>query len=579
MRIFLVCSLVLSSVVLAQEVKSSSDKTKLTVTFQPAPNRGERIYKTYCHHCHGERGDGTGHMGAGLPTKPVDLTDPALASQLTEDKVFKLVRDGSAKQGGSIFMIAWKIVLRDEEIRDVAAYTVELAAAGRAKRAVEAAAARGDGYRPAPMIPRVVIVGGGFAGLYAARRFSRGNVKVTLVDRQNYHLFQPLLYQVATAGLSPGDIATPIRSLVAAQSNVEVRMGEVVGVELSQRRVLLADGALDYDFLILAAGVRHSYFGRDDWEPFAPGLKTLDDALELRRRVLTAFEAAEKEDDPARRRANLTFVVVGGGPTGVELAGAIAELSRFTVARDYRRFDPRTSRVVLVEAGDRVLSAFTPELSTRALESLQRLGVEVRLSTRVTQVDAAGVNLGAERIAAHTVLWAAGVAAAPLTKTLGVELDRAGRVKVNSDLSIPGFSTAYVVGDLACVTQADGSTVPGLAPAAIQQGEHAADNVMAASLGHPTEPFSYVDKGIMATVGRASGIAQSGPLRLSGFIGWCAWLFIHILYLIGFRNRLVVLIQWAWAWFTYGRSARLITGTSPVPGPPARAPVAEEVRR
>ncbi|MFZ5444927.1 MAG: NAD(P)/FAD-dependent oxidoreductase [Myxococcota bacterium] len=430
------------------------------------------------------------------------------------------------------------------------------------------------------MIPRVVIVGGGFAGLYAARRFSRGNVKVTLIDRQNYHLFQPLLYQVATAGLSPGDIATPIRSLVTSQSNVEVRMGEVVGVDLAQRRVLLADGALDYDFLILAAGVRHSYFGRDEWERFAPGLKTLDDALELRRRVLTAFESAEKEDDEARRRAHLTFVVVGGGPTGVELAGAIAELARFTVARDFRRFDPRTARVMLVEGGDRLLSAFDPGLSASALASLQKLGVEVRLSTRVTQVDAEGVTMGGEHVAARSVLWAAGVEAPRLTRSLGVELDRAGRVKVNADLSIPGFPTAYVVGDLAAVAQPDGSTVPGLAPAAIQEGEHAADNVMAASLGHPTEPFVYVDKGIMATVGRASGIAQSGRLRLSGFIGWCAWLFIHILYLIGFRNRLLVLIQWAWAWFTYGRSARLITGTTPVPGAPAiEAPRREEVAR
>ncbi|MFO0598518.1 MAG: NAD(P)/FAD-dependent oxidoreductase [Myxococcaceae bacterium] len=436
------------------------------------------------------------------------------------------------------------------------------------------------------MIPRVVIVGGGFGGLYAAQRFSRGNVKVTLIDRQNYHLFQPLLYQVATAGLSPGDIATPIRSIVAGLSNVEVRMGDVTRVDLKARQVLMGDGsALDYDFVILATGVRHSYFGKDQWEPLAPGLKTLDDALEMRRRVLTAFEDAEKEEDEAKRAAILTFVIVGGGPTGVELAGAIAELARFTVARDYRRFDPRKTRVVLVEAGDRVLGSFDPKLSAHALETLTRLGVDVRLERRVTDIDREGCNVSPaakppegqsapppERIAARTVLWAAGVAASPLGRTLGVELDRAGRIKVQSDLSIPGFPTAYVVGDLACFTLPDGTTLPGLAPPAMQQGAHAADNILAASVGHSTAPFEYFDKGTMATIGRASGIAQSGRLKLSGFLGWCAWLFIHILYLIGFRNRLAVMLQWAWAWFTFGRSARLITGSAraALPAGPAR---------
>lgn len=413
------------------------------------------------------------------------------------------------------------------------------------------------------MIPHVVIVGGGFAGLYAARRFARGHVRVTLVDKHNYHLFQPLLYQVATAGLSPGDIATPIRSLVSRQSNLEIRLGEVTHIDLKNRSVHLKDGELKYDSLILAAGVSHAYFGRPDWERQAPGLKTLDDALELRRRVLTAFEEAETEEDEKKRDELLTFVVVGGGPTGVELAGAIAELAKFTVARDYRRFDPRRAKVLLVEAGDRVLAAFDQELSGRALASLRKLGVDVRLSTRVTSIDGNGVQLDKEHVPAKTVLWAAGVAASPLSKTLGVELDRAGRVKVNRDLSIPGFSTAYVVGDLAACPQDDGTFVPGLAPAAIQEGEHAADNILAQSLGHPTKSFEYNDKGIMATVGRASGIAQAGSLKLSGFIGWVAWLFIHIMYLIGFRNRVVVLIQWAWAFFTFGRSARLITGTSP----------------
>ena len=412
---------------------------------------------------------------------------------------------------------------------------------------------------------RVIIVGGGFGGLYAARRFAGKAVEVTLIDRQNYHLFQPLLYQVATAGLSPGDIATPIRSLLAKQSNVQVRMAEVIGIDLRNQTVNLRDETLGYDFLIIAAGVSHAYFGHDDWERFAPGLKTLDDALEMRRRVLTAFEEAEKEDDEKKRERFLTFVVVGGGPTGVELAGAIGELSRFTVARDYRRFDPKKARVLLIEAGPRVLASFDEKLSEKALQSLQKLGVEVRLNTRVTNIDAHGVSLNGESIDAATVLWGAGVAASPLSKSLGVELDRSGRVKVGPDLSIPGYPSAFVVGDLASFTQKDGTPVPGLAPAAIQQGEHAADNILAAVAGHTTEPFEYLDKGIMATIGRASGIAQSGPLRLSGFLGWCAWLFIHILYLIGFRNRVLVMFQWAWAWFTYGRSARLITGTTRPP--------------
>ncbi len=423
------------------------------------------------------------------------------------------------------------------------------------------------------MAPRVVIVGGGFGGLYAAKRLARSSAQVTVVDRQNYHLFQPLLYQVATAGLSPGDIATPIRSILAKQSNVEVRMGDVVGIDLSLKRVQLADGALEYDFLILATGVRHAYFGHDEWERFAPGLKTLDDALEMRRRVLTAFEEAEQESDEKQRAKFLTFVIVGAGPTGVELAGAIAELARFTVAQDYRRFDPRTSKVILIEAGPRVLAAFDEKLSARALESLVKLGVEVRLSTRVTQVDAHGVALEGEHIAASTVLWAAGVAASPLSKSLGVELDRLGRIKVNVDLSIPQHPSAFVVGDLACFTQGDGTILPGLAPTAIQQGQHAAENIMAVAAGHSTEPFKFFDKGIMATVGRASGIAQSGAFKLSGFLGWCAWLFIHVMYLIGFRNRILVVIQWAWAWFTFSRSARLITDTG---APKAPLPVKRE---
>lgn len=410
--------------------------------------------------------------------------------------------------------------------------------------------------------PHVVIVGGGFGGLYAARRLARGNVDITMVDRQNYHLFQPLLYQVATAGLSPGDIASPIRALVEDYPNVRVCMGDVVGVDLPGKIVRLADGELKFDHLVLATGVRHSYFGKDEWEGDAPGLKTLDDALEIRRRVLLAFENAEKETDPKARAAWLTFVIVGGGPTGVELAGAIAELSRFTVAGEFRSFDPSTAKVILIEAGPRILAAFHEKLSDAAQWSLRRLGVDVRLSARVTGVSAEGVQLGAEALPARTVLWAAGVAASPLSKTLGVELDRSGRVKVQKDLSIPGHPDAYVVGDLAYLEE-NGVPLPGLAPVAIQQGEHAADNILATVEKYPRREFEYFDKGIMATVGRAAGIAQTGRIRLSGFLGWLAWLFIHILYLIGFRNRLLVMIQWAWAWFTYGRSARLITGTTP----------------
>lgn len=426
------------------------------------------------------------------------------------------------------------------------------------------------------MAHHVVVVGGGFGGLETARRLERDDVKVTLIDRQNYHLFQPLLYQVATAGLSPGDIASPIRNLVASRPNVEVRMGDVVGVDLANKRVKLADGELAYDSLVLAAGVRHSYFGKSQWEGDAPGLKTLDDALEIRRRVLLAFENAEREDDPVKRAGWLTFVVVGGGPTGVELAGAISELARFSVAKDFRRFDPRTAKVVLVEAGARVLAAFDTGLSGKARASLEKLQVDVRLQTRVLDVTSEGVQLPDGFLPAKTVLWAAGVEAPPLSKTLGVETDRSGRIKVQPDLSIPNHPNAYVIGDLAWFPLPDGSSLPGLAPVALQQGRHVAEVIGAGLDGQPKEPFKYLDKGIMATVGRASGIAQAGSLRLSGMLGWLAWLFIHILFLIGFRNRIIVLLQWTWAWFTYGRSARLITGTTPVP--PAR-PVVVEVPR
>ena len=418
------------------------------------------------------------------------------------------------------------------------------------------------------MSARVVIIGGGFAGLYAARRLASRPVSITIVDRQNHHLFQPLLYQVATAGLSPADIATPIRALVEEHPNVKVCMGEVVSVDLDRRSVCLADGELPYDFVVLATGVRHGYFGHDEWEALAPGLKTLDDALEIRRRVLSAFEHAEREEDPRVRESWLTFVVVGAGPTGVELAGAIAELARFTVAGEFRAFDPTKTRVVLVEASPRMLSAFDERLAQRALWSLTALGVDVRLGCRVTDVRSDGVQLDTGFLAARTVLWAAGVEGSPLAKTLGVPLDRAGRVKVEKDLTIPGHPEAYVVGDLASLEGEDGQQLPGLAPTAIQEGEHAAENIAGTIEGRSRQPFHYWDKGIMATVGRASGIAQTGRLRLSGFFGWLAWLFIHILYLIGFRNRLLVMIQWAWAWFTFGRGARLITGVTRPPVEP-----------
>ncbi len=417
------------------------------------------------------------------------------------------------------------------------------------------------------MARHIVVVGGGFGGIYAARQLAKAGdeVQVTLIDKQNYHLFQPLLYQVATAGLSAGDIASPIRALVASKKNVTVRMGEVTAIDLTAKKVTVPDGVIDYDSLVLAAGVRHSYFGRDDWEPFAPGLKTLDDALEIRRRVLSAFEAAERETDPVKRAAWLTFVIVGAGPTGVELAGAIAELSRFTVAGDFRAFDPRSAKIVLIEAGPRVLATFEPDLSARAVKTLEKLKVEVRLATRVTSINAEGVSMGEVFVPAKTVLWAAGVSAAPLAKQLGVPLDRSGRVVVQSDLSIAGHPDAFVIGDLASFTEVDGTVLPGLAPVAIQQGKHVASVILDSLRGKPRRPFKYFDKGVMATVGRASGIAQTGKIKLWGFIGWLAWLFVHILYLIGFRNRLLVLIQWTWAWLTFGRGSRLITGTSNPP--------------
>jgi NADH:ubiquinone reductase (H+-translocating) len=405
----------------------------------------------------------------------------------------------------------------------------------------------------------VVVVGGGFGGLYAARALAGQPVAVTLLDRRNHHLFQPLLYQVATAALNPSDIATPLRAILRAAANVTVLLAEVVSVDLSRRRIRLADGELGYDALVLAAGAGNSYFGHDEWEPLAPSLKSLEDAVEIRRRVLVAYEEAERERDSAEQRALLTSVVIGGGPTGVELAGALAEIARESIARDFRLIDPTRARIVLVEGGPRVLGAFPEALSARAAAALARLGVEVRTGEPVTRVTPDAVWLGGEPIRARTVLWAAGVSASPLARALGVPLDRAGRVLVAPDLSLPGHPTAFAIGDMAACLGPDGAPLPGLAPVAIQQGRAAARNVLRRLAGEPTEAFRYRDRGTMATIGRAAAVAQIGRVQLSGLLAWLAWLFVHIMFLIGFRNRFLVLFQWAWAYLTWQRGARLIT--------------------
>ena len=411
-----------------------------------------------------------------------------------------------------------------------------------------------------PTAARVVIVGAGFGGLAAARRLAGAPVELTVVDRRNHHLFQPLLYQVATAGLSPGDIAYPIRSILRRQKNARVLLADVVGIDVGRREIRLADGTLGYDFLILAAGAGHAYFGHDAWEKDAPGLKTLEDALAIRRRILLAFEEAERSTDPKVRRDLLTFVIVGGGPTGVELAGAIAEISRSVLVSDFRAIDPREARIVLVEAGPRILSAYKAQTSERAVATLQSRGVEVREGAPVTGVDASGVSLGDERISARTVLWAAGVAASPLAKSLGTPLDRAGRAIVEPDLSIPGHPDVFVIGDLSVFVHQTGRPLPGLSPVALQQGRAAARNILCTLGGRPRHPFHYVDKGTMAVIGRAAAVAELAGLRFSGLIAWVLWCFVHIFYLIGFRNRVIVMMEWAWAYVSSERGARLITG-------------------
>ena len=408
-------------------------------------------------------------------------------------------------------------------------------------------------------MPHVVIIGGGFAGLDAARGLGGAAVRVTLLDRHNYHLFQPLLYQVATAALSPGDIASPIRWILRKQKNVQVLLADVHAID-TQRRVVVTDrGEVAYDFLIVAAGATHSYFGHPEWSARAPGLKTLDDALEIRRQVLLAYEAAERESDADNRQRLLTFVIVGGGPTGVELAGALAEIARQSLPQDFRSIRPESARILLVEAGPAVLSTFPETLRKRARESLEKLGVEVITGKPVTQIDGRGVAIGGEVIPAQTVLWAAGVAASPLAKSLGVPLDRVGRVTTQPTLALAEHPEVYVVGDL-CAFVENGKPLPGVAQVAMQQGAHAAANIRRALGNQPQTPFHYHDYGTMATIGRNAAVGEVFGLKISGVFGWLFWIFLHIFWLIGFRNRVIVMVEWAWSYFTQQRRVRLITG-------------------
>jgi len=410
-------------------------------------------------------------------------------------------------------------------------------------------------------LKKVVIVGAGFAGLNAARRLrNKRDFDVTVIDRENHHLFQPLLYQVAMAALSPAEIAAPIRSLLSG-SNVRVIKATVSRVAIEARKVSTDSGEFDYDYLLLACGAQHAYFGHEEWEPNAPGLKTLPQATEIRRRVLEAFEVAERETHPDVRRRYLTFVVVGGGPTGVELAGAIGEMSRYTLAKDFRSIDPRQTRVILVEAGPRILPSFDARLAARAMRDLESLGVQVWTAARVTNITAEGVVIGNEQLASSTVLWAAGVRAADVGKTLGVPLDQVGRVLVGEDLTIAGHPEVFVAGDLARATGADGNPLPGVALVAMQQGIYAAKTIVNDMKGQPRPPFRYHDLGQLATIGRSRAICEIFGLKLSGWFAWWVWLIVHIYRLSGFRNRIIVLIQWAWSYMTFSRGARLIVGT------------------
>jgi NADH:ubiquinone reductase (H+-translocating) len=407
--------------------------------------------------------------------------------------------------------------------------------------------------------PQVIIIGAGFGGLEAAKKLACKDVRLTVIDRTNYHLFQPLLYQVATAALSPADIAAPIRAILSRCKNVEVVLAEVEAVDVEARKVKTKDRVFDYDYLIIATGARHSYFGHDQWEKLAPGLKSLEDAVELRRRILLAFEFAEKTTDEAARKAAMTFVVIGGGPTGVEMAGAIAEISRYTLSKDFRHIDPSKARVILIEGGPRLLAAYPPDLSQSARNQLIQLGVDVRTDARVTDITESGVQYDGEFIPCSVKVWAAGNNASFVGKTVVAPVDRVGRVIVNDDLTIPGHPEVQVIGDLANFSHQTGEPLPGVSPVAMQQGRHAARNILRMIRGEKPRPFRYFDKGSMATIGRNKAVADLKFFHLSGLLAWLAWLFVHIIFLVGFRNRVLVLIQWAWAYLSFDKGARLIT--------------------
>ena len=411
--------------------------------------------------------------------------------------------------------------------------------------------------------PHVVVIGGGFAGLYAARKLAKGPVRVTLVDRRNHHLFQPLLYQVATAALSAGEIAIPIRAVLSRYPNIQVFLAEVTGIDTYLRRIQLADGELEYDYLILATGAHTAYFGNDKWAEIAPGLKSVEDALAIRHKILCAFESAERIGvDCDERRELLTFAIIGGGPTGVELAGAIAEIARTTLKHDFRTIDPSQTRVILIQSGDRVLGEYPPDLSESAKQQLEKLGVEVHLGPRVTDIEAGKVVIGSETIHARTIIWTAGVSASPLGAMLGAPVDKGGRVIVNADLSVPGMPEVFVTGDLAHFDLQNGETLPGLSPVAIKEGERAAKNILADIAKRERKPFKYFDKGSMATIGRAAAVANMfNRFHVSGLLAWLSWLFIHVYFLIGFYNRIIVIFRWGWAYLASNRGARIITGS------------------
>jgi NADH dehydrogenase len=422
------------------------------------------------------------------------------------------------------------------------------------------------GARETTKLPHVLILGGGFAGLYAAKDLRNAPVRVTVVDRRNHHLFQPMLYQVATAALNPSDIASPIRSILRASKNTEVLLAEVRDVDVDARTVRFTDGVTaGYDYLVVATGARHSYFGHDEWEALAPGLKSLEDALEIRRRVLLAFERAERETDPVRRHAYLTFVVVGGGPTGVEMAGAVAEIRRYALRRDFRHIDPGEATVMLLEGGPRLLPSYPENLSAQAKQKLRRLGVEVRTETLVTDIRPGSVNAAGWVIPTQTVIWAAGNTASPILQSLGAPLDRMGRVIVEPDCTIPGHPEVFVLGDAAAFNHQEGGTLPGICPVAIQMGEYTASVIEGDLAGRPRRAFSYWDKGQLAVIGRGQAVADIWKLHFGGFLAWLVWIFVHVFFLIGFRNRVLVLLQWAWSYVTYSRGARLITGEVPAP--------------